>query len=107
MNESQLKKKFKQRWPGFVFNISDRYNSGVPDSWCAYRHRSIWIEFKVDYRKLTKMQQYNMDLLKEHGIKSGVVTYNNKRKQYEVNFDGRSSASCSLDSIINFIIQRI
>jgi hypothetical protein len=61
MNESQFKKKvndeFKKQAGGLVFNISERYHSGIPDTYWAWDSWSCWIEYKVGYNKPSELQK--------------------------------------------------
>lgn len=104
MNERQLKTKFKRKWPGFMINITERFSSGTPDSYCAMDGQNWWIEFKVNYNKPTDLQLHVMDKIKEQGIKCFVVRYNNKHDTYYIE-DGRNVIyTCdTLTDVIKFI----
>jgi len=107
MNESQLKKKFKERWPGLMINISERYKSGIPDSYCAYNGNSVWLEFKVDGHKPTKLQKYYLEKINEQCVYAGLMEYFNKSRLYCFTYKDSSYFCKNLDDLISTILEGI
>lgn len=76
MTESTLVKQIMSylRSQGFyVFKISDRFRSGIPDLYAARDGKSYWFEVKTPAGKVSKLQQYEIEQLNMHGIQAGVV----------------------------------
>lgn len=71
-----MKRKFSKIWNnlGFShFNISDRFNSGVPDAYVYGGGKAFWVEYKVDYNQPTKYQKHILSSLHEQSIPSYVI----------------------------------
>ena len=107
MNESQLKKKvndeFKKRTGGLVFNISERYSSGIPDSYWAWRGYSCWVEYKVDSNNPTKIQTKRINDLDTQKIPSLVVKYKNNKDSYYIILPGEHYCMIETGGIENLI----
>ena len=92
MRENQFQTKFNQRLTaaGFVvFNLSDKFTSGIPDVYCAKDGVSHWYELKVINQKsgivdlssksggygFTKAQKIKIYKLRQAGIDAWGVIY--------------------------------
>jgi hypothetical protein len=69
MTESQFSSKLlralRQRMPqAWIQKFNDRISSGIPDAVVVHEGRATWLEFKVDYRKVTTIQHETLKLLK-------------------------------------------
>lgn len=76
MNETRFKAKLNKvfKTKGFsYFNITDRFSSGVPDTYLFGKGFGFWIEYKVDYNQPTKLQTRNLIKLSESGVPAFVV----------------------------------
>lgn len=105
MLESAVKRKVGQKWRdagGLIFNISEKFNSGIPDSYLAYNGCNIWVEFKIDSNKPTKLQYKVLNDLNNAGIRSVIVIYKNKTKGYTIQLkdDGVLCENIDIDSLI-------
>ena len=68
--ESSIQKKIKTflELRGFkVYKINDRFRSGIPDLYAIRAGKSIWIEVKRPGEQPTKLQQYEIDQLRDAG----------------------------------------
>jgi Holliday junction resolvase len=57
----------------YVLKISDRFRSGIPDLYAVRDGRSFWFEVKAPAGKVTKLQQHEIDQLRQHGASAHVV----------------------------------
>lgn len=57
----------------FVWKVSERYQSGIPDIIGVYRGLMFFIELKVGSNKPTKLQEVTMEKLKGAGAVGGVA----------------------------------
>jgi len=76
MTESTIVKQIMSylRSQGFyVFKISDRFRSGIPDLYCCRHGKSYWFEVKTKIGKVSKLQEYEIEQLQAHGVPACVV----------------------------------
>ena len=87
MLESQVQRKLLNQLNkfGWFKKWADKFQAGIPDIIGCYEGMFYAIEVKVDYRKVTELQNYELKQLKAFEARTFVVTYNNTKKQYHVN----------------------
>lgn len=52
----------------FFYKVSDRFTSGIPDFFVAFRGKAAYIELKDTGEKPTDIQMYQMKRLQQAGI---------------------------------------
>jgi hypothetical protein len=72
MLEQDLKRRviktLKDEFPGcFIWKISDRWISGIPDILFIYKGVHIFFELKTDKGVVSKIQQYTIDKIMASG----------------------------------------
>jgi len=84
MTETQmvtaLLRKIKQH--AYAYKASDKFVAGIPDVIGCHNGRFFGVEAKVDYNTASSIQIYTMALISKNGGYCGVITYNNKGKQW-------------------------
>lgn len=61
--------KFRREFPtAFIWKISDRFYTGIPDMFFGYKGFVCFIEFKRVKEKLKPLQRYIMQLLERNNI---------------------------------------
>lgn len=109
MLESAVKYKVMKAWKdkgGLGFNISEKFASGIPDSYFAMNSGGIWIEYKIDYGQLSKLQEKTLSDLSRHGIQACVVRYKNKTKTFNLHTwgdIGRTWTGIDLKKLIDLL----
>ena len=59
---------------GFLcWKLSDRFRSGIPDIFCARDGKVYFFEIKKESGVVSKLQEYTIKQLNDHGICAGVV----------------------------------
>lgn len=86
MNESQATKRLLKalKAHGHFWKISDRFRAGIPDIVGVYQGRFIAVEMKVDYRKVTPLQEHEIAMLQAHGGTVHTVRFSNRSRSYSV-----------------------
>ena len=87
MLESQLQSKLLKELKkvGWFYKASDRFRAGIPDIIGCYQGRFVALELKVDPRKVTPLQDYELKAIYREGGSAQIVSYNNKTKLYNAN----------------------
>jgi hypothetical protein len=71
MTESQLTRqvmKYLRTLPGcFAFKIADRFTVGIPDIYLVHEGRNVWIELKTAAGKLSEIQKWTINQIKNCG----------------------------------------
>ena len=85
MRESQLQSKLLRELQkiGWFYKASDRFRAGVPDVIGCIKGSFVALELKVEPRKVTPLQQYELTNIYREGGNAQVVSYNNKTKLYK------------------------
>jgi Holliday junction resolvase len=65
--------KFLRERGFYVIKISDRFRSGIPDLYCVKDGVSYWFEVKCPAGKVSKLQEYEIEQLQQHGAHAAVV----------------------------------
>ena len=78
MTESQLTSKItaeiRKAYPrAFVYKISDRFYSGIPDILVIIGGMPMFMEVKTKVGKVSKIQQYTLDKIRMAGCPAEVV----------------------------------
>jgi Holliday junction resolvase len=56
-----------------VYKISDRFRSGIPDLYAVRRGQHYWLEVKDEKGRVSKIQEYELSQLQDHGATARVV----------------------------------
>lgn len=72
--ENKVKKKLKKLLSGYVFSVSDRYHSGLPDIMSVFEGHFHAYECKARGQKPTKIQLNVLRGIARHGGRAYVVT---------------------------------
>jgi len=71
MTESQLTRqvmKYLRSLQGtFALKIADKFTAGIPDIYLLYRGRSVWIELKTEKGKISKLQEWTINMIHQAG----------------------------------------
>lgn len=65
--------KFLRERGFLVYKLNDRFRSGIPDLYCCKDGVSYWLEVKLPAGKVTELQQYEIEQLRQHGVHASVV----------------------------------
>ena len=97
---TSLLRKLKERT--HAWKASDRYVAGIPDIVGCHKGRFFAIEAKIDYNHASAIQVHTMLSIAKHGGYVGVVTYNNRKKQWWV-----LGKSYTIGEVVAYIIGKI
>ena len=76
MTESMIQRdimKYLQLWGFKVFKLSDRFRAGIPDLYAARYGKSYWFEVKAPGGRVSKIQEYELQQLRDAGLVAMVV----------------------------------
>lgn len=65
-----LKKEYPHAW---LWKISDKFYSGVPDFFVLLPNRPIFLELKTAVGKVTKLQEHTIKEIRKRGIEAHVA----------------------------------
>lgn len=84
MTESQVQTKLLGQLTktGWFYNTNDRFRAGIPDILGSWEGHFYGIEVKIDYTKVTPLQEYELLNITASGGTGLVVRYLNKTKEY-------------------------
>lgn len=64
----------KSNYPGiWLWKISDKFTSGIPDVLCIYNGRHIFFELKTPKGSTTKLQDFTIDQINKAGGEAYVI----------------------------------
>lgn len=58
---------------GLTFKFSSPGNAGVPDRIVIHKSKVVFVELKAPGKKVRKLQQYQIDKIRKHGIDVVVI----------------------------------
>jgi len=78
--KQRFRRKFLKEWPeGYIFSLHGVFTSGIPDMLTVVEGRITFIEFKVNYGKLSKNQVVVIKRLREAGARVVVARLKNSQ----------------------------
>jgi VRR-NUC domain len=85
-----------------IWKFNDRVSAGIPDFAIVIGRRTLWVEVKIHPNKLSKIQKYYLDQIKEGGVTIYASTSGNTAL---ISSRGTSTELVTLDVLVLALIR--